>query len=137
MKNIQGENKNLELFNENGVKVYEYYVDSNGFSWERTYDSNGKILTCKDSTGYSYEYTRDSNGNELTYKNSNGVRRGFDIAENKNIWSDEDMMSAYEQGARLALISQSDLARIKGNFPTKEEWLNNLKNTPTWRMVKR
>jgi len=57
MKNIQGTEENLELFNENGIKVYKYYKHSNGFS---------------------YEYTRDSNGNELTFKNSKGVSRGFD-----------------------------------------------------------
>ena len=102
MKNIFNTEENLELFNENGIKVYKYFKNSNGFSYERTYDSNGNELTHKDSTGYSYEYTRDSNGNiityknsdgysyeatydsdnkELTYKNSNGVRRGFDIPE--------------------------------------------------------
>ena len=57
MKNIQGTEENLELFNENGIKVYEYFKDSNG---------------------YWYECTYDSNGNELTYKNSNGETRGFD-----------------------------------------------------------
>jgi len=57
MKNILGTEENLELFNENGIKVYKYYKHSNGFS---------------------YEYTRDSNGNELTFKNSKGVSRGFD-----------------------------------------------------------
>ena len=99
MKNIQGTEENLNLFNENGIKVYEYYKDSYGFIYECTYDSNGNLLTYKDSDGYSYEYTRDSNGNELTFKNSNkftceytrdsngkeltykdsnGVSRGFD-----------------------------------------------------------
>ena len=57
MKNIQGTEENLELFNENGIKVYEYFKDSDGHSYDRTYDSNGK---------------------ELTYKNSDGVRRGVD-----------------------------------------------------------
>ena len=57
MKNIKGTEENLELFNENGIRVYEYFKNSNGFSCE---------------------YTRDSNGNELTYKDSNGESRGFD-----------------------------------------------------------
>ena len=57
MKNILGTEDNLNLFNENGIRVYEYFKNSNG---------------------YSYEYTRDSNGNELTFKNSDGVSRGFD-----------------------------------------------------------
>ncbi len=37
-------------------------------------------------------------------------------------YSDGDMMFAYEQGARLALISQSPLALHKGEFPTPKEW---------------
>ena len=78
MKNILGTEENLELFNENGVRVYAYRKLSIGFSYERTYDSKGKVLTHKNSNRYSYEYTRDSNGNELTYKNSDGTSRGFD-----------------------------------------------------------
>jgi YD repeat-containing protein len=59
------------------------YKDSykNGYSWERTYDSNGNVLTYKDSDGYSSEYTYDSNGKELTFKDSDGIKRGFDIPE--------------------------------------------------------
>ena len=99
MKNILGTEENLELFNDNGIKVYSYYKDSYGFIYECTYDLNGKLLTSKDSDGYSCEYTYDSNGNVLTskhsnvfsyeyiydskgkvltYKDSNGVSRGFD-----------------------------------------------------------
>jgi len=78
MKNIQGTKENLELFNENGVKVYEYFKHLDGFSEEFTYDSNNNVLTYKDSNGNGCEYTYDSEGNELTYKDSNGVRRGFD-----------------------------------------------------------
>ena len=81
MKNVQGTDENLELFNKDGVKVYEYYKNSKGYSRECTYDSNGKELNYKTSKGYSCEYTRDSNGNELTYKNSDGESRGFDIPE--------------------------------------------------------
>jgi len=78
MKNIQGTEENLELLNENGIKVYEYFKNSNGYIYECTYDSNCKVLTYKDSYANWYEYTRDSQGNELTYKNSDGVSRGFD-----------------------------------------------------------
>jgi YD repeat-containing protein len=78
MKNILGKNENLELFNEQGKKVYDYYKNSNGVWSERTYDEKGNILTYKKSDGYWYEYTYDEKGNELTYKNSNGVTRGFD-----------------------------------------------------------
>jgi len=99
MKNILGTENKLGLFNENGIKVYEYfkyqsgfsyectydsngkeltYKDSDGYSYEATYDSNGNVLTYKDSSGHSYEYTRDSKGKELTYKDSDGLTRGFD-----------------------------------------------------------
>jgi YD repeat-containing protein len=54
------------------------YKNSDGYWYERTYDSNGKLLTYKDSDGFSYECTRDSDGNELTYKDSDGTSRGFD-----------------------------------------------------------
>ena len=81
MKNILGTEENLELFDENGIKVYEYYKYPSGYSEEFTYDSNGNELTYKNSSGYSYECTYDSNGKVLTYKNSDGVRRGFDIPE--------------------------------------------------------
>jgi len=81
MKNIQGTEENLELFNKNGVRVYEYFKYLDGHSEECTYHSKGNVLTYKNSSGYSYEYTRDSNGNIITYKDSNGVSRGFDIPE--------------------------------------------------------
>ncbi len=42
-------------------------------------------------------------------------------------YSEEDMKDAYEQGARLALISQSDLALHKGKFPTPDEWFEQFK----------
>lgn len=60
MKNILGTTEDLNLFNKEGRKVYEFYKDSNGDWWESTYDSNGK---------------------ELTYKDSNGNTRGFEIPE--------------------------------------------------------
>ena len=78
MKNIQGTEEDLDLFNKNGVRVYAYRKWSNGFIWERTYDSNGNELTYKNSSGYSYEATYDSDNKELTYKNSDGLTRGFD-----------------------------------------------------------
>jgi YD repeat-containing protein len=102
MKNILGTTDNLELFNKEGKQVYEFLKHLNGNWYERTYDSNGNLLTFKNSDAYSYvftydlngklltyknnkghwiEYTRDSNGKELTFKNSNGVTRGFDIPE--------------------------------------------------------
>ena len=72
MKNIKGTEENLNLFNENGIRVYEYFKNSNRHWYEYTYDSNGKVLTYKNSNGYWYECTRDSNGKVLTYKDSDG-----------------------------------------------------------------
>ena len=43
------------------------------------------------------------------------------------MYSEEDIKSAYEQGARLALLSQSPLALHKGEFPNPEEWFNDFK----------
>jgi hypothetical protein len=81
MKNILGTTESLELFDKDGRLLYNFYKGSDGYSYERTCDSNGNVLTFKDSTGYSSEYTYDSNGKELTYKNSTGFTRGFDIPE--------------------------------------------------------
>ena len=81
MKNILGTTEDLELFNKEGKKVYEFDKNSNGSWRERTYDSNGNTLTYKDSSGFWIERTYDSNGKELTFKTSDGVTRGFDIPE--------------------------------------------------------
>ena len=47
--------------------------------------------------------------------------------QQEQIYSEEDIMFAYEQGARLALISQSPLALHKGEFPTPKEWFEQFK----------
>jgi hypothetical protein len=47
----------------------------------------------------------------------------------ERMYSEEDMKLAYKTGARLALISQSDLALCKGKFPTPDEWFNEFKKT--------
>ena len=102
MKNILNTTENLEFYDKKGNLVYVYfkysggysyektynqqgnvltYKNSKGYSYEYTYDENGRELTFKDSDGYSSEYTYDENGNELTYENSDGDKRGFDIPE--------------------------------------------------------
>ena len=81
MKNILGTTENLELFNKEGRKVYDFGKVLGGCSYERTYDSNGNKLTYKSSNGYWSKRTYNSNGKELTYKNSNGDTRGFEIPE--------------------------------------------------------
>ena len=85
MKNIQGTEDNLNLFNENGVKVYEYFKYLDGYSLEFTYDSNGNVLTYKDSDGHSEECTYDSQGNELTYKDSDGYSFEYTRDSNGNV----------------------------------------------------
>ena len=79
--NIQGENKDLELFSKEGVRVYYYYKNSDSYWYECTFDKKGNRLTYKNSDGVWSECTYDEKGNELTYKNSNGTKRGFDIPE--------------------------------------------------------
>ena len=45
----------------------------------------------------------------------------------ERMYSEEYVKFAYEQGARLALISQSELALHKGKFPTPNEWFEQFK----------
>ena len=102
MKNILGTSEDLKQYHSNGALKYKYFKNSDGCSWERTYDEkgnqltfkdskgdyssertydeNGNELTYKDSDGYSWERTYDENGNELTFKDSNGVTRGFKLS---------------------------------------------------------
>ncbi len=70
MKNILDKNKNLKLYNKKGILRYEFFKNSDNYSWEYTYDKQGKILTYKNSNNYSCESTYDKQGNRLTYKNS-------------------------------------------------------------------
>ena len=79
--NIQGENKNLILYNKEGVEIYCYYTYLYGYWNEFTYNDKGKELSFKDSKGYWLEYTYDEKGNQLTYKNSRGYKISFDIPE--------------------------------------------------------
>tara|TARA_R110000772_G_scaffold60472_5_gene136611 strand:+ start:159 stop:398 length:240 start_codon:yes stop_codon:yes gene_type:complete len=78
MKNIQGNQKELKLYNEKGIRVYEFYKFDvgEGFS-EYTFDENGKALTFKNSNKYFSKWTRDKDGKELTYEDSDGEKRGF------------------------------------------------------------
>ena len=105
-KNILGKTEDLELFNKKGKKVYEFYKNSNGFSYECTYDSNGKELTFKNSNGYSSEYTRDSNGNELTFKDSNGYSREYTRDSNGN-------QLAYKDSSGYSYDSNGNLLTLK------------------------
>lgn len=46
----------------------------------------------------------------------------------RKYYTEKDIKFAYEQGARLALISQSPMALHKGEFPTPDEWFEQFKN---------
>ena len=81
MKNIQGTEEDLRLYNKNGSLAYSFYKDFQGIFNENIYDKNGKLLTHKASDGFWMKHTRDENGNELTYKNSDGESRGFNTPE--------------------------------------------------------
>ena len=70
------------------------------------------------------------NGCDGTDRSAEIYRRIFIEGANwqaERMYSEEDMLFAYEQGARLALLSQSELARQKGKFPTPSEWFNQFK----------
>jgi hypothetical protein len=46
----------------------------------------------------------------------------------RKYYTEKDIKFAYEQGARLALISQSPMVLHKGEFPTPDEWFEQFKN---------
>ena len=69
-------------------------------------------------------------GNEYLWHIPIQRREGFIAGakwQQEKMYTDGDMMFAYEQGARLALISQSPLALHKGEFPTPKEWFEKFK----------
>ena len=73
MKNILETAGKLKHYNKAGILVYEFDKDSDGYSWEKTYDKNGNVLTYKNSNGYSWEKTYDKNGNQLLSQDSDRV----------------------------------------------------------------
>lgn len=140
MKNILGNIENLELFNREGKRIYDYFKNSNGYSCESTYDSNGNMLTSKNSTGDSYEYTYgldgkeltykrshgfsyertvDSNGNELTHKNSNGYsyERTYDSNGNELTFKDSNGVT---RGFDISEYTMEELVAKLGNFKIKK-----------------
>jgi len=139
MKNILGTKENLELFNENGIRVYEYFKayeyseectydsqgkvltfkNSNGFSYECTYDSNGKELTFKDSNGFSYEYTYDLKGNELIYKNSKGTWYEYTRDSNGNELTFKNSKGV-SRGFDIPEYTMEELVSKLGNFKIKK-----------------
>jgi hypothetical protein len=82
MKNILGTQEDLTLYNKAGNKVYDFRIDLDSYSWEKTYDENGNILT---------------------YKNSKGTQRGFDKSQSTQterklfpremlVWDDDELI---------------------------------------------
>jgi len=136
MKNIQGKEEGLKLFNENGVMVYEFYKSSlRKFTWERTYDSNSNELIYKDSDGYSTEYTYDSNGNELTFKDSYGYSCEYTRDSNGNelTFKDSDEYSCEytrDSNGKELTFKDSHGLRIGFDIPeyTMEELIKKLGN---------
>jgi hypothetical protein len=55
MKNINGTQEDLVLFNEEGRKIYQFLKDATGLFMESTYGTNGNLLTFKNSNGYNWE----------------------------------------------------------------------------------
>jgi YD repeat-containing protein len=79
--NALGAFEDLELFNKDGNRVYEFSTGSKGNWIKSTYDSDGNELTYEDSNGDWCKFTYDSDGNELTYEDSDGEKRELAIPE--------------------------------------------------------
>jgi hypothetical protein len=89
----------------------------------------GQIKRYVDYKGCNRKPKKDETKYLLSTKtNKNRLLEDVKQEEENNKYSKEDMMFAYEQGARLALISQSSLALQKGEFPTPKEWFEQFKN---------
>ena len=90
--NALGAFEDLELFDKDGNRVYKFKVDSTGYWYKSTYDSNRNQLTYEDSDGYWHKYTYDSKGNDLTFENSTGYwnKSTYDSDGNKLTFEDFD-----------------------------------------------
>ena len=115
MKNILGTQEDLRLYNKAGNLVYRFTTNSNGYSWEYTYDSNGNELTFKNSNGYSCEKTYDENGNELTFKNSYGYSWEKTYDNNGNVLTFKDS-DGIERGFDIPKFTMKQLVEKVGNF---------------------
>ena len=132
----QIENKDLKLYNKEGVKVYSHYTYPNGYwykytydekgneltyknsngSWsERTYDEKGNELTFKDSKGSWHEYTRDKKGNGLTFKHSDGSWYECTYDEKGNRLTFKNSYGV-KRGFDIPKYTMEDLVEKLGNF---------------------
>ena len=127
--NIQGKNKDLELYNKEGVKVYKYYTYSYNAGDESTFDEKGNILTFKNSNGHWDEYTFDEKGNILTYKDSYGTwdESTFDEKGNRLTFKHSDgswyECTYDEKGNRLTFKNSYG---VKRGFDIPEYTMENL-----------
>ena len=124
MKNILGNKEDLEFYNKEKVKVYEFYTYSDSRnSYEYTYDKNGmaltykngKPLTYKNSNGCWHKHTRDNEGNELTYKNSNGYWNKYTRDEKGNELTYEDSRGK-KRGFDTPEFTTEELVKKLGDF---------------------
>jgi len=63
----------------------------------------------------------------INVEKKQGFRAGAKWQQERS-YSEEDIKFAYQQGAKLALISQSSLALHKGEFPNPNKWFEQFKN---------
>ena len=54
---LKSEKREIELYHKNGELALYCFQNSNGYWYERTYDSNCDQLTYKDSDGVTRDYT--------------------------------------------------------------------------------
>ena len=81
MKNILGKEECLELLNKEGKKIYKFSINNSGLFEEKTFDSNGELLTHKCSDGFTAKYTYDKFGMIATIRGNDGIVKGFDNPE--------------------------------------------------------
>lgn len=69
--NREGKFENLELFNDEGIKVYSFEAFPRTGIWvEYTNDDEGRPLNLEDSMGSKCKYTYDDKGNKLAYEDT-------------------------------------------------------------------
>ena len=117
MKNKLGKNESLVEYHSNGNVSYEYNVNSYGYSWERTCDENGKVLTYIGSNGRIYECTYDENGNRLTYKvsdnSNNEVKKAKKFKKKYYMSLENNNLFVIKHAKGLSLFNGKTLAFTK------------------------
>jgi len=120
MKNIQGKEESLKLFNDKGGLIYEFYKGFFGQHAEYTYDDNGNCLTFKESSGYWAERTYNDQGNKLTYKNSKDEwsERTYDDQGNELTYKNSNGVSRTYETPEYTM---EELTEMIGNFKIKKQ----------------